>query len=92
MEFELVSLWDEIGNRCLKLAKRELEKENATTEATVETVERLVRIAVSIDTLNLHWAEFGKPMLRGDNIYRQMQQIKRKLGGQSKEGSEEDGI
>lgn len=49
------SLWAQVGNRCLELAKQELGKETAPTAATVETVERLVKIAISIDDLNLRW-------------------------------------
>lgn len=51
------SLWEQVGNRCLELAKQALNKETAPTEATVETVERLVGIAISIDDLNLRWAK-----------------------------------
>lgn len=51
------SLWEQVGNRCLELAKQELNKETVPTGATVETVGRLVGIAISIDDLNLRWAE-----------------------------------
>lgn len=50
------SLWEQVGNRCLELARQELNKETAPTAATVETAERLVRIAIAIDDLNLRWA------------------------------------
>lgn len=55
-QMEQNNLWEQVGNRCLELAKAELKKETATTGTTVETVERLVRIAISIDKLNLQWA------------------------------------
>lgn len=51
------SLWESVGNKCLQLAKQALEKETAPTKETVETVERLVKIAISIDELNLHWVK-----------------------------------
>lgn len=49
------SLWEQVGSRCLELARRELNKETAPDAATLETVERLVEIAISIDELNLRW-------------------------------------
>ncbi len=49
------SLWEQVGSRCLELARQELNKETVPTAATVETVERLVGIAISIDDLNLRW-------------------------------------
>jgi hypothetical protein len=54
-KMEQNSLWEQVGNRCLELARQELNKEAAPTAATVETVERLVGIAISIDDLNLRW-------------------------------------
>lgn len=62
------SLWEQVGNRCLELAKQELNKETAPTAATVETIERLVGIAISIDTLNLRWAQrtrYGEAAFEG---------------------------
>lgn len=49
------NLWLQVGNRCLELAKQELNQEATPTGATVETVERLVGIAIAIDDLNLRW-------------------------------------
>lgn len=48
-------LWTKIGSRCLELADKSLD-EAVPTAATVETVKRLVDIAISIDALNLRWA------------------------------------
>jgi len=50
-----------VGNLCLKKAQELLEQENdrfdiQPTVATVEVIEKLVAIAVSIDRLNLQWA------------------------------------
>ena len=55
------NLWEQVGNRCLELARQELNKETAPAAATVETVERLVGIAISIDDLNLRWEVQGNP-------------------------------
>ena len=51
------NLWDQVGTQCLRIAKEELDKKTTPTEATVEMVERLVGIAISIDNLNLRWAQ-----------------------------------
>lgn len=49
------SLWEQVENRCLELAKQALNKENASTAVTVETVEQLIGIAIAIDDLNFRW-------------------------------------
>lgn len=51
------NLWEQVGNQCLTMAKKELDKKTTPTETTVEMVERLVGIAISIDNLNLRWAQ-----------------------------------
>ena len=50
-------LWAQVGNKCLELAKIELNKKTTPTVETVEVVEHLVGIAISIDNLNLHWVQ-----------------------------------
>ena len=47
--------WSIVGNGCLEWAAQLLNTETTPTEETVEMVSRLVNIAISIDTLNLHW-------------------------------------
>lgn len=67
-------LWKQVGNRCLELAKTALNKETVPTEETVETVERLVRIAISIDELNLRWAKrnlFGAEVFADQSFLQQ---------------------
>jgi len=52
------NLWQVVGNKCLKKAEELLNKETSISldaEETVLMVERLVNIAIAIDTLNLHW-------------------------------------
>ena len=69
-----INLWEQVGNMCLKLAKKELERETVPTGATVETVERLIRIAISIDALNLRWAnqnQYGAEVFSGLLLERQ---------------------
>ncbi len=48
--------WEQVGNKCLNLANSLLDSETVPTAATVETVGKLVSIAIAIDTLNLQWA------------------------------------
>ena len=50
------NLWEELGNLCLELAKKELGQGISPTAGSLETVERLVRVAIAIDELNLRWA------------------------------------
>lgn len=50
-------LWTEVGNRCLQRASELLDGETAPAAATAETVRCLVETAISIDMLNLRWAE-----------------------------------
>ncbi len=57
MDKPLVNLWYDVGNRCLTVAKTMLKSETAPTAATVETVGKLVNIAIAIDMLNLRWEE-----------------------------------
>ena len=49
--------WEKIGNRCLAGAEVLLKQETVTSAATAETVKSLVETAISIDLLNLRWAE-----------------------------------
>lgn len=51
------NLWLSVGNRCLSCAADLLNEKTAPAAATVETVEKLVGIAIAIDMLNLRWAE-----------------------------------
>ena len=63
-----VNLWEQVGNKCLKAALFALEKETIPTAATVETVRGLVETAISIDMLNLQWAQksrYGAAVFRG---------------------------
>ena len=65
------NLWEEVGNRSLMCALELLEKDTATTAATVEAVQNLVHIAVEIDLLNLRWVEqnrCGAAALRGQTF------------------------
>lgn len=50
------SLWDDVCHQCLSQALILLDHEAVPTAATVETVSRLIGIAVSIDRLNLDWS------------------------------------
>lgn len=56
-EEKQISLWEQVGNKCLSSALAMLESETAPTAVTVETVRGLVEAAIAIDTLNLRWAE-----------------------------------
>lgn len=51
------NLWEKVGNQCLARAITVLERETVPTAATVETVKTLVDVAISIDSLNLCWAQ-----------------------------------
>lgn len=51
------NLWGRVANGALKHAAELLESETAPTAATVETVEKLVRIAVTIDLVDLRWEQ-----------------------------------
>ena len=67
MNKEQNNLWEQVGNRSLMCALELLGKDAATTTATVETVQKLVHIAIEIDLLNLRWAEqsrYGAAVLR----------------------------
>ncbi len=57
MENEAGALWTEVGNMCLSRAKELLADKNVSAAATAEAVKILVETAISIDTLNLLWAE-----------------------------------
>ncbi len=57
MDKPMVNLWFDVGNRCLTIAKDMIKGETAPTVATVETVGKLVNIAIAIDMLNLRWEE-----------------------------------
>lgn len=54
---EQENLWERLGNICLSHAIALLERGTAPTVETVETAKALVEMAVSIDTLNLRWAQ-----------------------------------
>lgn len=67
------NLWLSVGNSCLSHAKRLLDKDTAPTAATVEAVKGLVETAISIDMLNLHWAQqtrYGAEVLLGQPFLR----------------------
>ncbi len=49
------NLFATVANGCLIKAKELLKKETTPTAATVEMVEKLVGIALSIDALNYRW-------------------------------------
>lgn len=51
------NLWEQIGNKCLICAIHMLENEPTPTMATSEIVKLLVETAVSVDNLNLRWAQ-----------------------------------
>jgi len=53
-------LWAAVGNGCLKKAEALINEEATMTAATVEIIEKLVSIAISIDMLNLRWEEIQK--------------------------------
>lgn len=55
MEKQVINLWEQVGNECLRQATDLLKKETTLTEATVKVVRELVEMAISIDTLNLRW-------------------------------------
>ncbi len=62
------NIWHEIGNKCLEEALKMLNEKTDLTEERVKTVKELVGIAISIDTLNLHWeaqSQFGGQVFRG---------------------------
>ncbi len=50
------SLWEAVGNQCLSMALALLKADATPTASTVEAVKALVDTAISIDMLNLHWA------------------------------------
>lgn len=54
---QITDLWAEVGNKCLSKATALIDSETVPTAATVETVKGLVETAISIDLLNLRWAE-----------------------------------
>lgn len=47
------SLWEEVGNRCLRCALAVLNENTIPTAAAVGIVKELVQTAIEIDTLNL---------------------------------------
>ena len=53
---EKCNLWEEVRNQCLREAKALMEGDTVPTAGTVETVSKLVSIAIAIDDLNLRWA------------------------------------
>ena len=57
MDGKTFDIWSDIGCRCLELARTLLLGENEINVETIDKIERLVAIAVSIDTLNLRWEE-----------------------------------
>ena len=62
------NLWNEVGNKCLWRASELLDSETTPTAATAEVVKSLVETAISMDMLNLRWAEktrYGAAVFRG---------------------------
>lgn len=57
MANEVRDLWTEVGNKCLQRASELLDDKTAPAAATAETVRCLVETAISMDMLNLRWAE-----------------------------------
>ena len=57
MDNEVRALWTEVGNKCLQRASELLDDKTASAAATAETVKCLVETAISMDMLNLRWAE-----------------------------------
>lgn len=57
MDNEVRDLWTEVGNKCLQRASELLDDKTAPAAATAETVRCLVETAISMDMLNLRWAE-----------------------------------
>lgn len=51
------NLWLNVGNICLSRAAGLLNEKTTPTVETVEAVKGLVETAISIDMLNLHWAQ-----------------------------------
>lgn len=51
------NLWVEVGNKCLQRASELLDDKTAPAAATAETVKILVEMAISMDVLNLRWAQ-----------------------------------
>ena len=65
---EVRDLWTEVGNKCLQRASELLDDKTASAAATAETVKCLVETAISMDMLNLRWAEktrYGAAVFRG---------------------------
>ncbi len=61
-------LWTKIGNQCLNIAEAELEKMENPTDKSIDRVQRLIAIAISIDELNLRWeaqTRSGAAVFRG---------------------------
>lgn len=56
-EKERVNLWEQTGNKCLECALELLNSKTALDMDKARTVGKLVETAISIDTLNLRWAE-----------------------------------
>ena len=61
-------LWTKIGTQCLNIAAAELEKMENPTDKSIDRVQRLIAIAISIDELNLRWeaqTRSGAAVFRG---------------------------
>lgn len=52
-----VNLWEQAGNKCLECALELLNKGTAMDMGTAMAVKDLIGAAISIDILNLRWAE-----------------------------------
>lgn len=50
------SLWEDVGNECLRCALTVLNENKIPTAATVGIVKELVQTAIEIDKLNLWWS------------------------------------
>lgn len=65
---EQESLWEQVGNRCLERALALLNEETALDMNNIRAAKELVKIAVSIDLLNLRWTEqsrYGEAVFQG---------------------------
>lgn len=65
---EQVNLLEKVGNKCLEQALMLLNEKTALNADKIKAVSDLVGIAISIDALNLRWAEqnrYGGAVFQG---------------------------
>lgn len=65
---ETKNLWDKTGDKCLTHALALLESNDVPGSDVIDLVQKLVSIAIAIDTLNLQWEQqirFGAAAFRG---------------------------